>query len=1583
MAQGRLRTLAMNAREFFPFRTRAGGIPADERYEYGESTAEGGWYECVSGFDRLRKEPVCIKTFRCGEGLPLEARLRFLMEMNALAGSPHVSLERVIEVSEKGDGTVIRLITGPLAGVSLVEMRAGGGLTLPVGAVIDIGLAVCGALCHLHGNGMPHGDIRPDNIFATDPARHDAGVVLGGAGLWRLRQPYGRRGDAPAVSELLYLAPECFPVPGVPVDERADLYSLGLVLYVLFTGTYPYRSTTPWELMHGHLAVCPDPPSSFNAMLDSATDKLVLALLEKDPARRPASSGETLSILAGLKGIELPKGARVVSRGTGVAFVGRSAELERLERALAGTAAGRGCVCVISGNPGVGKTRLLNEFGARAARDGWCVLTAECRESGRTPFGPIIDLLVSYERRFALYRRDDRERVRGHISRICGFEARSLAGHVPGFAPVLGELPERRTVRPDIDSEARRSLTCVFHALAEAEGGLLLCVDNLHRADVDTLSALREMLRLIGNSALMLAATTRSDADEWPRELGPTLSRERVSIVELGGLDPDDTAEFVALALGASRSEVEEAGRAVFERSGGNPLIAGELVARMRDTGILGEERNSLVFDRRRFQAMELPGSVAEAVASRVARLSSGERSVLDWASVMGREFDVTLLLRVMGSVKSGADAGYGPATRLPGLNRAALDVLGRIDRAMDAGVLERDLEATGRVRFSHDRIREILYGDISPQLRRRMHRTVALAIEEERWRGRVVNVFDLAHHFAEAGDRVKSFLYCLPAADLARSRAAHREAERYLSICLRILEEGGCVMRGTDLARLFRECSVKRAGSLLFLGRNDEAAELFRGLLETATEPEDAAFLHRQLMQALYRSGELDEAREHAETGLGLLGERLPRTGPAVAAGIVRELARFLAGLALPARRPEANSSEYTKYDLIFWYFHWHGWINVCYGGIRLTYIALRMAVIALKHLGRSRQLAESYSFVFMAFAFLGFPEMGRRYIRKTHTEDFAPGDLYVRAHHEFQRGFYFLLRGEPRAAREGFAGSLDIFRRLGDRWEFLKPLNQSCFVDFLLGEFDSCERLYREALNWEGTAFEDVMLHGWGFTALVFIARSEYEKAEEMLLRHYHDLVEKNLSFPLFLNAMWRGWLGLEKGDSAAALELLRFALSLERTRVIPPMFGHGVHVFLAEAAFAGLDNAATRDEGEIKGLLRECGDLCRAAVRKSRRWRYFHGRALRTMARYLARTGDTRGALRYCRKAEETDRALNRPYELALTLAELSALLVRTNRFAEALEKSVEADALFKRLGVRRNEDRERPVNPGESPGASQERYRALAGIVCELSDLDDEGEVYRMTLDRSMRLVGAQRGALFTADETGELCPAALVNIEGKVPDSMTAAMARVHTENGSLIATYPACQAAEGPGGEPAPLSVLCVAATGARGAHAVCYLDNCMVSRAFSESDAEIVRTLVAQSLLAARALGRGAGQREPARSEEPDKNPAAGEKIDSVRRYIEAHYTNYMSRETLATVSGLNPDYLCRQFKLRAGKTPMEYLCEVRVREAARRLARGDARVIDVALDVGFESLRTFNREFRRIMGHSPRRHRGMAGVE
>ena len=79
MAQGRLRTLAMNAREFFPFRTRGGAIPADQRYEYGESTAEGGWYECVCGIDRLRGEAVRIKTFRCGEGLRLEARLRFLM----------------------------------------------------------------------------------------------------------------------------------------------------------------------------------------------------------------------------------------------------------------------------------------------------------------------------------------------------------------------------------------------------------------------------------------------------------------------------------------------------------------------------------------------------------------------------------------------------------------------------------------------------------------------------------------------------------------------------------------------------------------------------------------------------------------------------------------------------------------------------------------------------------------------------------------------------------------------------------------------------------------------------------------------------------------------------------------------------------------------------------------------------------------------------------------------------------------------------------------------------------------------------------------------------------------------------------------------------------------------------------------------------------------------------------------------------------------------------------------------------------------------------------------------------------------
>ncbi len=116
--------------------------------------------------------------------------------------------------------------------------------------------------------------------------------------------------------------------------------------------------------------------------------------------------------------------------------------------------------------------------------------------------------------------------------------------------------------------------------------------------------------------------------------------------------------------------------------------------------------------------------------------------------------------------------------------------------------------------------------------------------------------------------------------------------------------------------------------------------------------------------------------------------------------------------------------------------------------------------------------------------------------------------------------------------------------------------------------------------------------------------------------------------------------------------------------------------------------------------------------------------------------------------------------------------------------------------------------------------------------------------------------------------------------------------------------------------------------------------------------------------------------------SEWPDKNPAIGEKIHPVKIFINAHYTNHISRETLAAVSGLNPDYLCRQFKLRFGKTPMEYLGEVRVREAARRLADGGVRVVDVALEVGFESLRSFNRNFRRVMGHSPRCHRGIVGM-
>ena len=320
----------------------------------------------VDGRTVIRKEPV-------GPG----ARRRLIQEREVL-------------VRLRGLPGIAQLLDSPLYPGSLV-LADGGGPDLArrprpwaVDALLPFSAALARAVAAMHRRDVLHGDITPANVV-VDP---DGAPLLVDFALARTFAEIGpdagtvARGSA-IVGTLRYLAPEQTGRTGRPVDQRADLYSLGATLYELATGTPPFGSDDPLLLMHDHLAHVPVPASEVAPEVPAALSDVIGRLLEKDPDNRYQTADGLAHDLEYLTDALGRRSAAPLLIGTHDArfrlrpptqLVGRDAETATLTRAFESALTG-GCRAVfVGGGPGVGKTALVEQLRpVVAAHGGWFV----------------------------------------------------------------------------------------------------------------------------------------------------------------------------------------------------------------------------------------------------------------------------------------------------------------------------------------------------------------------------------------------------------------------------------------------------------------------------------------------------------------------------------------------------------------------------------------------------------------------------------------------------------------------------------------------------------------------------------------------------------------------------------------------------------------------------------------------------------------------------------------------------------------------------------------------------------------------------------------------------------------------------------------------------------------------------------------------------------------------------------------------------------------------------------------------------------------------------------------------------------
>jgi DNA-binding winged helix-turn-helix (wHTH) protein len=436
-------------------------------------------------------------------------------------------------------------------------------------------------------------------------------------------------------------------------------------------------------------------------------------------------------------------------------FVGRDRVLDRLRAALHELRAGRGGACVLTGEAGIGKTRVVEMLEREATLAGVLVAWGHCREAGDTPpLWPFAQLA-----RELLARLPD-----AAIATRLGGAVPELARLLPELAAAAKAAPETDAASHDPDGMARHrifdAVTRLF-TLATEQLPCLLVLDDLHRADAASLELLRYWIDEITRSRVLLIGTARRGEDSaeaaTSTHLHYVLGHRNCTRVVLEPLSEADVAAYVAALIDDPAGAL---GHAVFVKSEGNPFYMTELARQLRD-GDAGDPRTLI------------PSAAAlDLVRQRVARLDADARGVLSYAAVIGRSFELPVLQDVA--------------------QRDASALMASLDDALASELLVAAPDSRTAFAFGHELLRAVLYDGLPPAERRSCHLRVALSLEQRRAAGDQVLPADLAYHFhaaLPAGDYRKTVRYCgLAATDAARVYA-NADVVRYLRHALEALD--------------------------------------------------------------------------------------------------------------------------------------------------------------------------------------------------------------------------------------------------------------------------------------------------------------------------------------------------------------------------------------------------------------------------------------------------------------------------------------------------------------------------------------------------------------------------------------------------------------------------------------------------------------------------------------------------------------------------------------------------------------------------------------------------------------------------
>jgi class 3 adenylate cyclase/tetratricopeptide (TPR) repeat protein len=598
-----------------------------------------------------------------------------------------------------------------------------------------------------------------------------------------------------------------------------------------------------------------------------------------------------------------------LSRGL-TPFVGRDRELEALERSFAAIGSAIQVVDIV-GEPGIGKTRLLHEFRARAAEAPAWMMTVSCTSDAQeTPFRAFIDIVRGA---FHIAPGDDPLTIASKLDEglrslsLNSDQNQGLLLNLLGHEPPKGALSGLDGVL--IGLRTRELLRLIVQARARL-APLILLFEDIHWLDKASETLLASLV-VIGAPMRLLILHTRRPTYTPPWAAGANVRR-----ITLNPLSARETFRVAQARLGVPKLP-ESLGALIAAKAEGNALFAEEIVTFLVARGVIKHDATGVSFDPDAVGAA-LPQSVQAILVARVDQMPREDCDLLQTAAVIGRRFDPHLVLALTEG-RSGEGSSF-----------AALEA---------ADLIHRD-ELSGDYLFKHILVREAIYNQLLSAQRAATHLKVAVELEKRSGNALFERAEPLAHHFAAGGDSTKAFKYLAMAARKSLNVYAVAEAESYFRKALAIFDQSpSCAepaLASTVVVGLletlmlkgdYRDAGAVAAKYMPVVKKAGETPDMVAAYYYQAlslVQKFELRSAHALMVEALEVARHLDDGRAMAYARAGLLHCRT-RLGM----DTLEEAERMKAGLIEDCLHFGDNFLRSSAYFHVIWDYFYRGLVS------------------------------------------------------------------------------------------------------------------------------------------------------------------------------------------------------------------------------------------------------------------------------------------------------------------------------------------------------------------------------------------------------------------------------------------------------------------------------------------------------------------------------------------------------------------------------------------------------------------------------------------------------------------------------